>query len=85
MGLDRLTPEEREAYRRTNEAYEAKFGFPLVTAIREQTKDTILEDAESRMRHAGEQDIVLSLVEIVKIARMRLEDLMERTLVGAPH
>jgi OHCU decarboxylase len=85
VGLDRLTPEEREAYRRTNEAYEAKFGFPLVTAIREHTKDTILEDAESRMRHTGEQEVVLSLVEIVKIARMRLEDLMERKLVGAPH
>lgn len=85
MGLDRLSPEEREAYRRTNEAYEAKFGFPLVTAVREHTKDTILEDAESRMRHTGDQEVVLSLVEIVKIARVRLEDLMERKLVGAPH
>jgi OHCU decarboxylase len=85
VGLDRLTSEERESYRRANEAYQEKFGFPLVTAVREHTKDTILEDAESRMRHTGEQEIVLSLVEIVKIARLRLEDLMERKLVGAPH
>ena len=84
VGLDRLSPGEEEAYRRTNEAYTEKFGFPLVTALREHTRYTILEDAESRMRHTREQEIMISLGEVVKIARLRLEDLTEGTLVGAP-
>ncbi len=84
VGLDRLTSEEEEAYRRANEAYKEKFGFPLVTALREHTRETILEDAESRMKHSKEQEIMIALGEIVKIARLRLEDLMEGTLVGAP-
>jgi uric acid transporter len=85
VGLDRLTPEEEEDYRRMNEAYEGKFSFPLVTAIREHTRDTILEDAESRMRHSREQEIMASLFEVVKIANLRLEDLIEKSLVGAGH
>jgi 2-oxo-4-hydroxy-4-carboxy--5-ureidoimidazoline (OHCU) decarboxylase len=84
VGLDRLSPEE-EAFRQTNESYEEKFGFPLVTAIREHTRDTILEGAESRMRHSREQEIMVSLFEVVKIANLRLEDLIERSLVGAGH
>ena len=85
VGLDRLTSEEEEAYRRINESYEEKFGFPLVTAIREHTRDTILEDAESRMRHSREQEVMVSLFEVVKIANLRLEDLIEKSLVGAGH
>jgi NCS2 family nucleobase:cation symporter-2 len=84
VGLDRLTPDQEEAYRRVNEAYTEKFGFPLITALREHTRDTILEDAESRMRHTREQEIMIALGEVVKIARLRLEDLTEGTLVGTP-
>ena len=84
VGLDMLTPDEEEAYRRVNESYTDKFGFPLITALREHTRDTILEDAESRMRHTREQEIMIALGEVVKIARLRLEDLTEGTIAGAP-
>ena len=76
-GLDRLTSQEREAYRRTNEAYKEKFGFPLIVAVREHNKETILENAESRMRHTREQEIMIALGEIVKIANLRLNELIE--------
>ncbi len=66
-----------------NEAYEEKFGFPLVTAIRDHTKETLLEDAESRLKHSREQELLISIVEAVKVANYRLEDMVEEPLIGA--
>lgn len=83
VGLDRLTPEEDETFRRANEAYEEKFGFPLVTALREHSKETILEDAESRLKHNREPETLISVVEVVKIANYRLQNLIEESLIGA--
>lgn len=83
VGLDRLTPEEDETFRRVNDAYEEKFGFPLVTALREHTRETILEDAESRLKHNREQETLISIVEVVKIANYRLQNLVEESLIGA--
>lgn len=83
VGLDRLTPEEDETFRRANDAYEEKFGFPLVTALREHTRETILEDAESRLKHNREPETLISIVEVVKIANYRLQNLIEESLIGA--
>ncbi|AHY46586.1 pbuX: xanthine permease [Rubrobacter radiotolerans] len=83
VGLTTLSPEEDEEFQRMNAAYREKFGFPLVTAVRDHTKDTLLDDAESRLRHSREQEILISIVEVVKIANYRLQDTVEESLVGA--
>lgn len=83
VGLTTLTPEEEERYQQMNEAYEEKFGFPLVTAIREHTKETLLDDAESRLKHSRQQEILISVVEAVKIAEYRLQEMLEESLIGA--
>lgn len=82
-GLMGLSPEEDESFRAMNEAYREKFGFPLVTAIRDHTKETLLEDAESRLRHSREQELLISIVEVVKIANYRLQEMVEESLIGA--
>jgi OHCU decarboxylase len=74
-GLDRLTPDEYETFRRTNAAYRERFGFPLVVCAREHTKDSILRTAAERLDHTPEQEIDVALGEIAKIARLRLKDL----------
>jgi 2-oxo-4-hydroxy-4-carboxy--5-ureidoimidazoline (OHCU) decarboxylase len=66
-----------------NKAYKEKFGFPLVTAIRDHTKETLLEDAESRLKHSREQELLISIVEAVKIANYRLQDMVQESLIGA--
>lgn len=66
-----------------NEAYREKFGFPLITAVRDHTKDTLLEDAESRLKHNRGQETLISIVEVVKIANYRLQDMVEESLIGA--
>lgn len=77
-GLNRLTPEEYEDFHRLNTAYRQKFGFPLIIAVRERnTKETILADARARLKHSKPEEIETALGEIAKIARLRLQDLVE--------
>ena len=73
-GLDRLTPDEYEAFTRTNEAYRARFGFPLVVCVREHTKQSILRTAAERLGHSRDEELREALGEIAKIARLRLEE-----------
>jgi OHCU decarboxylase len=73
-GLDRLTPDEYEAFTRTNEAYRARFGFPLVVCVREHTKESVLRTAAERLQHSPEEEVREALGEIAKIARLRLEE-----------
>jgi 2-oxo-4-hydroxy-4-carboxy-5-ureidoimidazoline decarboxylase len=75
--LDRLTPEEYEDFHRLNTAYRQKFGFPLIIAVREHTKGAILADAGARLKHSRPEEIETALGEIAKIARLRLQDLVE--------
>src|SRR5919109_1642324 len=74
-GLDRLTPDEYEAFTRINAEYRERFGFPLVVCVREHTKESILRVAAERLGHSAEEEVRVALGEIAKIARYRLEDL----------
>lgn len=76
-GLDRLSPEEFEAFTEKNRLYREKFGMPLIFCVREHTKESILKEAEERLGNSKEQEIETALAEISKIARLRLEDLVE--------
>jgi OHCU decarboxylase len=73
-GLNRLTPDEYEAFTRTNTAYRERFGFPFVVCAREHTKESILRVASERLRNSEDEEIRVALEEIAKIARLRLED-----------
>jgi 2-oxo-4-hydroxy-4-carboxy-5-ureidoimidazoline decarboxylase len=73
-GLDRLTPEEYEAFTRTNAAYRERHGFPFVICAREHDKASILAAAAERLEHDTDAEVGVALDEIAKIARLRLED-----------
>jgi 2-oxo-4-hydroxy-4-carboxy-5-ureidoimidazoline decarboxylase len=75
-GLDRLSPEEYEAFTRLNEAYKQKFGFPMIFAVRENTKETILSGAEARLGNSRPEEIETALGEIAKIGFFRLRELV---------
>ncbi len=77
-GLDRLTPEEYEAFAGMNRAYLERFGFPMIVCVREHTKESILQNAESRLENSREEEVEIALGEIAKIARLRLQDLVEQ-------
>lgn len=60
-----------------NTAYRERFGFPFVICARLNNVNTILDAMEQRLHHAREQEIATALDEISKIARLRLEDIVE--------
>lgn len=77
-GLDRLTDAELAEFNRRNEAYRAKFGFPFVICARLNAKDSILAAMRTRLDNTPEAEFATALAEIEKIARLRLQDLLER-------
>jgi len=75
-GLDRLTPAELGELQRLNRAYRERFGFPFVVCVRELGKDVILGWGRERLQRSREQEVETALGEIVKIASLRLRDLV---------
>lgn len=75
-GLNRLSAEEYEEFTGMNREYRRKFGIPMVVAVREHTKETILANAEERLAHTRDEEIETALGEISKIAYLRLRDLL---------
>lgn len=76
VGLDRLTASEYDRFQTLNAAYKEKFGFPFIIAVKNHTKDSILEAFERRLNHTTETEIAQSLAEIAQIAEFRLFNLV---------
>jgi len=74
-GLDQCTPEEFARFRRLNEAYRAKFGFPFILAVKGRRRAEILEEFERRLQNDPAQEFATALAEVHKIARLRLHAL----------
>ena len=76
-GLDRLSPDDAEAFRAYNEMYRDQFGFPFIICARENKKDAILSAFPKRLKNSREKEIAAALDEIAKIARLRLIDAVQ--------
>jgi urate oxidase/2-oxo-4-hydroxy-4-carboxy-5-ureidoimidazoline decarboxylase len=76
-GLDRLSRDEYQTFDQLTQAYKKRFGFPLVIAVRENTKETILRAGNARMDNSPAAERATALVEIAKIANLRLLDRVE--------
>ena len=76
-GLDRLSPEQYEAFTSMNAAYREKFGIPMILCVREHTRESILQNAEARLGNDREEELRTALGEISRIADGRLRDLVE--------
>lgn len=71
-GLDRCTPQEYARFQALNAAYRRKFGFPFVMAVRNCSREQILAAFESRLENDYDAEFENALLEIHRIARMRL-------------
>jgi len=71
-GLDRCSAEEYERFQALNAAYWKKFDFPFIMAVRNSTRAEILHAFASRIENDYEQEFENALVEIHKIAALRL-------------
>jgi 2-oxo-4-hydroxy-4-carboxy-5-ureidoimidazoline decarboxylase len=75
-GLDELSPEQYEAFRRLNERYRGKFGFPFIMAVRNETPEAIRAAMEDRIEHSRDEEFETALSEVHEIARFRLTELL---------
>jgi OHCU decarboxylase len=75
-GLNKLSPEEIDLFQKQNAAYKNRFSFPFVICARLNKKTAILAGFETRLKNSREQEIKTALVEIFKIAELRLRDLI---------
>ena len=71
-GLDQCSPEEYERFQALNRAYRRKFGFPFVMAVRNCSRAQILAAFESRLENDYDEEFENALLEIHRIARLRL-------------
>ena len=76
VGLDRLSALEYQRFQSLNQAYKDKFGFPFIIAVKYHTKESILEAFETRLINSLEQEKQQALIEISKIAQLRLEGIL---------
>lgn len=75
-GLDQCTAQEYERLQRLNAAYEERFGFPFILAVRGHDRDSILADMERRLGNAREAEFAQALEQVRRIAALRLHDMI---------
>ena len=71
-GLDSCSAEEYARFKALNDAYRSRFGFPFVMAVRNKSRGEILEAFETRLENDYDEEFENALLEIHRIARMRL-------------
>ena len=74
-GLDQCSDVEFEAFQRLNSEYLARFGFPFIIAVRGLTRGEILRAFGDRLANAPEAEFQTALVQIHRIAALRLDAL----------
>ncbi len=74
-GLGELTVAERSELEALNDAYERKFGFPFIFAVRNAGLRAILESCRSRIGADAGAEFDEGLRQVFRIATFRLADL----------
>ena len=75
-GLDQCTPAEFEAFQRLNGAYNARFGFPFIIAVKGLSRADVLAAFERRLAGDPEAEFTEAIAQIHRIAAFRLADLI---------
>jgi allantoate deiminase/N-carbamoyl-L-amino-acid hydrolase len=88
-GLNRCSPEEYAALHRLNAAYNDKFGFPFILAVKGPTgkgltRQAIIATFERRLKHRRHDELQEALRQVHRIAEIRLNDLFGVELVYGP-
>ncbi len=75
-GLSHCNPEEFANITRLNDAYQQKFGFPFIIAVRGHTRASIIEAMQNRLCNDEPTERTQALQQIDRIAALRLRDLI---------
>ncbi len=72
VGLDLLSDAERAMLTQLNADYTAKFGFPFIIAVRDNTKASIIEAMHRRLTSDRETEFAEACRQVERIAELRL-------------
>ena len=75
-GLDELTDQERTAFGELNDAYTAKFGFPFIIAVRDNSKSAIMAAFKRRLANDRDTEFKEACAQVERIAELRLRDML---------
>lgn len=76
-GLDQCSPEELDKILGLNRAYHEKFDFPFIIAVTGLDRHDIIAAMERRLGNAAEDEFATALGEVEKIARIRIDALID--------
>ncbi|WP_163650222.1 2-oxo-4-hydroxy-4-carboxy-5-ureidoimidazoline decarboxylase [Modicisalibacter sp. 'Wilcox'] len=77
-GLDQCSEAEYQRFHRYNDAYQARFGFPFVMAVKGSDRHQILAAFEQRLEHTPDEERRTAITQIHRIALLRLRDRVAR-------
>ncbi|NOV25741.1 2-oxo-4-hydroxy-4-carboxy-5-ureidoimidazoline decarboxylase [Cupriavidus necator] len=75
-GLNLCTPEEFDRLQSLNAAYNQKFGFPFILAVRGYDRHGIIAEFARRLENTPQQELQTCISQIHRIAQFRLDDLV---------
>ena len=75
VGLDQCTEEEFEEFKKLNETYKKKFGFPFIYAVKNKSKEEILSNFRQRVSYDISVEFNEAIKQVKKIASLRLNEL----------
>ncbi|CAN7250286.1 2-oxo-4-hydroxy-4-carboxy-5-ureidoimidazoline decarboxylase [Cupriavidus necator] len=75
-GLNLCTPEEFDRLQSLNAAYNQKFGFPFILAVRGYDRHGIIAEFARRLENTPQQELQTCINQIHRIAQFRLDDLV---------
>jgi OHCU decarboxylase len=75
-GLDALTDAERTRFTELNDAYQSKFGFPFIIAVRDHDKAGILAAFQRRIDNDRDTEFRTACAQVERIAAHRLKDML---------
>ncbi|MEZ5463775.1 MAG: 2-oxo-4-hydroxy-4-carboxy-5-ureidoimidazoline decarboxylase [Lysobacteraceae bacterium] len=73
-GLDQCSPEEFACITELNDAYQQRFGFPFILAVRGYQRGDIIESLATRLQRDADVEFEEALRQIERIAALRLAD-----------
>jgi len=73
LGLTALSPQVMQRLTTLNRAYQARFGFPFVVALRlHNSLESVLLSGEERLRHDPDSELRIALSQVCEVMRGRL-------------
>jgi N-carbamoyl-L-amino-acid hydrolase len=77
-GLTQCSPAEFARLQELNAAYNRKFGWPFILAVRQLDRPAIIQTFAGRLDQSAAEEFAACLANIEAITRMRLNDLLDQ-------